>query len=154
MNIQIIFLFFKCEVKSTISFHRLIEKIIFGFSDNSLLYNILSDKNVNKIYLEKFSGEKYKLFKYNCQIFVAKLIESFNATIDPKDKLYGQDFNHLKAYVPPVIVDALQKNTNVNDNDNKNDNDNILTDVEDNLSVYSNKSFNKLYKLKMIFNDS
>ena len=51
--------YIKCEVKSTISFHRLIEEIIFGFTDNSLLYKILSDKNLNKIYLEAFSGEKY-----------------------------------------------------------------------------------------------
>lgn len=143
--------YIKCEVKSTISFHRLIEKIIFGFSNNSLLYKILSDYNLNKIYFETFSGGNYNIFNYNCQTFVAKLIESINATIDLKDKLYGQDFNNLKAYVPPVIVDALEKNTNGNDNNN--DNDNILNDADDNLSEYSNDSFNKFYRLNLIYDN-
>ena len=145
--------YIKCKVKSTISFHCLIEKLIFGYSDNSLLYKILSDKNLNKIYLETFSGKKYKLLKYNCQTFVAKLIESIDATIDPKDKLYGQDFNNLKAYVPPIIVDALQKNINENENDIDNNNRATPNNDDDVKSVYSNKSFDRLYQLNLIFVD-
>ena len=146
--------YIKCNVNSRLSFHRLIENIIFGSSNNSILYEILSDINENKIYIKTFSGKNYDLFTYNCQTFVAKLIEACQSTISLEDRLYSQNYENLKVYIPPIIVEALEKNYNIIDIDNGNEST-ITTDDnhdnDDNSSVYSNISFKELYHLDLIW---
>ena len=137
---------------STLSFHRLIEKIIFKSPNNSTLYEILSNKNENHIYIKTFSGKNYGIFTYNCQTFVAKLIEACQSTISQEDILYTQEYENLKVYVPPIIVEALQRNHNLIDIDIDNANKSILSnDDDDNFSVYSNNTFKELYNLDLIW---
>ncbi len=101
--------YIKCNINSRLSFHRIIESIIFGSSNNSILYEILSNKKENNIYIKTFSGKNYDLFSYNCQTFVAKLIEVCQSTISLEDRLYYQNYENLKVYIPPITVKALQK---------------------------------------------
>ena len=144
--------YIKCNINSRLSFHRIIESIIFGSSNNSIIYEILSNKNVNNIYIKTFSGKNYDLFSYNCQTFVAKLIEVCQSTISLEDRLYYQNYENLKVYIPPIIVEALNKNHNIIDIGKENKPIITKDDNDDNLSVYSNDSFKELYHLDLIWN--
>ena len=83
-------------------------------------YNILSNVKVNEEYLKKYCSRNYDLISFNCQCFVAKMIEASYATIAPtilytieKGKINyiftRIDYEDLKFKVPPKIVEELQK---------------------------------------------
>lgn len=142
--------YIKCNVNSINHFHHLIEKSIFGekYSDNptKIYYNILSNEKVKEEYLKKYCGRNYDLISFNCQCFVAKMIEASYATIAPtilytieKGKINyiftRIDYEDLKFKVPPNIVEELQKNENLIEQRKKEGKSRI---VENNIKKFYN----------------
>lgn len=120
--------YLKCNVNSVNLFHMLIERIIFGedYKKNptKYFYTTVFNEEERKNFLKAYKGEKYNLLKFNCQNFVGKLIEASYATLSREMKLKiinnelcvcieQIDYKNLNYYVPPCIVEALEKNEKI-----------------------------------------
>lgn len=120
--------YLECNVNSVNLFHMLIDRIIFGedYKKNptKYFYSTFFNEENRKNFLNKYKGENYNLFKYNCQNFVNKLIEASYATLSREmmlkiinNELFvcmeKIDYKNLNYYVPPCIVEALEKNEKI-----------------------------------------
>ena len=118
--------FIKCNVNSINLFNNLIERTIYGeeYAKNPNLFAPLfrlNDEKLNEKYLHSYNGKNYDLIKFNCQCFVTKIIEASYATIAPfvmqtviNNRLcyinLKIDYENMKYYIPPNIVEALERN--------------------------------------------
>lgn len=122
--------YIKCKVNSYNSLKDLILKLIFKekYDDPkniSFFYNVFTNRDENNEFMKIYNTKNYKLFKNNCQIFVAKMIEACYATIDPpitylkninsKEifEINEIDYTELKYYIPPIIIESLERNNNI-----------------------------------------
>ena len=80
--------YFQCVVHSVNFFHQLIERAIFGEehakNPTKNFYQLfIGNEKLEDKFKNTYRGKNYDLIRYNCQCFVAKLIEASYATLVP-----------------------------------------------------------------------